>query len=54
MAEILAMTDILFKASPNSITIETAINQLKVAISKADEAFFSFGQQKRKKNQFCT
>lgn len=40
MAEILAMADILFKASPNSITVETTIHQIKVAISKADEDFF--------------
>lgn len=40
MAEILAMADILFKASPNSITVETTIHQIKVAISKADKEFF--------------
>lgn len=42
MAEILAMADILFKASPNSITVETTIHQIKVAISKADKEFFFF------------
>lgn len=42
MAEILAMADILFKASPNSITVETTIHQIKVAISKADEEYLFF------------
>lgn len=43
MAEILAMADVLFKASPNSITAETTINQIKLAISKGDKEIFFFG-----------
>lgn len=35
MAELCAMADTLFKASPTNITVGTTINQMKAAISKA-------------------
>lgn len=46
MAEILAMADVLFKASPNSITAETTINQIKLAISKGDKEIYFFWSAK--------